>query len=146
VQNTNTTTPAFVGTGDGSTPAEMYQAFDPNDPLSTTPIAPGGSVLLKNSQTGRYCRLVPVPTAPTLQGMQCDLETAASATSFTYTGRPSCWQGRRHHAWAMLAAAVLSLLCSACNGLTRGGRLLQAMASCTITHRWSQRAPGVCWF
>jgi hypothetical protein len=40
--------PAYVGSGDGRSSAEHYMAYNPADPSSTSAMAPGASVILKN--------------------------------------------------------------------------------------------------
>jgi hypothetical protein len=67
IRNDNTTTPAYLGTGTGNTYPEQYTAVDPANALSADPIAAGGLAILKNKKTGKYCQLVPVPTAPSMQ-------------------------------------------------------------------------------
>jgi hypothetical protein len=67
IRNDNTTTPAYLGTGTGNTYPEQYTAIDPANALSSDPIAAGGRAILKNKKTGKYCHLVPVPTAPSMQ-------------------------------------------------------------------------------
>jgi hypothetical protein len=63
VRNDNLTNLAYVGRGDGSTSPEQYLAFRPDAPGSTTAATPGETVILRNLQTGLFCRLVPVPAA-----------------------------------------------------------------------------------
>lgn len=58
LRNDNTSSPAYLGTGDGSTPPEQYLAYDPADPGSTEAIPPGGPVILKNKV--RLCACAPV--------------------------------------------------------------------------------------
>jgi hypothetical protein len=67
IRNDNTTTPAYLGTGTGNTYPEQYTAVHPANALSSDPIAAGGRAILKNKKTGKYCQLVPVPTAPSMQ-------------------------------------------------------------------------------
>jgi hypothetical protein len=56
VRNDNTSWPAYVGRGDGTSPAEQYCAYDPVSPSSAAPLPPGSSAILKNKATGLYCR------------------------------------------------------------------------------------------
>lgn len=93
VRNDNTTTPAYLGTGTGNTYPEQYRAYDPANALSSDPIAPGSRAILKNAQTGKWCQLVPVPTAPSMLGMQCDLDSPEGATPFQYTGYGLIYNG-----------------------------------------------------
>jgi hypothetical protein len=55
------------------------------DPCGHRPGQPAKAFVLPTC-AGKYCRLVPVPTAPSLMGMQCDLDGPGSATPFQYTG------------------------------------------------------------
>jgi hypothetical protein len=48
VRNDASSSPAYLGGGDGSTPPEQYLAYHPADPSSTEPISPGSPALLKN--------------------------------------------------------------------------------------------------
>jgi hypothetical protein len=48
VRNDNTSSAAYVGSGDGSSPAEQYIAYDPSNPSSSSPIQPGQKAILKN--------------------------------------------------------------------------------------------------
>jgi hypothetical protein len=144
VRNDNGTTPAYLGSGNGTSLPEQYTPYHPGDIGSTEPIQPGSPVLLRNRETGalgaaehaasaaclggldpcsrhaccrlqartcrlaprlsraaaspnpagKYCRLIPVPTAPAMLGMQCDLDTPNAATPFQYTGArtgPATW-------------------------------------------------------
>jgi hypothetical protein len=52
VRNDNTTTPAYLGSGDGTSPPETYLAVHPSSATSTSLIKPGGSILIKNKQVG----------------------------------------------------------------------------------------------
>jgi hypothetical protein len=63
LRNDNLTNLAYVGRGDGSTYPEQYVAFRPNVPSSTAPATSGQLVILRNLQTGLFCRLAPVPAA-----------------------------------------------------------------------------------
>jgi hypothetical protein len=38
----------YLGSGNGSSAPERYMAYDPANPNSTTPIQPGGTVVLKS--------------------------------------------------------------------------------------------------
>lgn len=48
VRNDASSSPAYLGGGDGSRPPEQYLAYDPADLGSTKPIPPGSPVVLKN--------------------------------------------------------------------------------------------------
>jgi hypothetical protein len=52
VRNDNTTTPAYLGSGSGSSYPEQYAVVDPANVTGVSPIMPGSPVLLKNKQTG----------------------------------------------------------------------------------------------
>ena len=92
----SSTSPTAVGTGDGSTPPESYTAVDPNNPSSTTPLAPNSPVQLRSTQTGQWCRLAPLPADSdpcTTQGLLCDQPTASTATSLTWSGNGLQYNG-----------------------------------------------------
>jgi hypothetical protein len=99
VRNDNTSSAAYLGTGDGLSPAEQYIAIDPLDPSSTTPIAAGETTILKNLATGQFCRLTDISALPGstqaagTQGLVCDQPTAATATIITYTGNGLAYNG-----------------------------------------------------
>ena len=82
----NSTDPARPQPGTGTTPPEQYCAYDPDNLSSTTPVMPGKTTIFKSKQTGMYCRLIPLPSAPSLTGMICDQPTPVTATIVTYTG------------------------------------------------------------
>ena len=135
VRNDNLTNFAYVGSGDGLTPPEIYSAFHPQDPTNTTPIAPGETTYLRNAQTGMYCRLTALPSTYPLsitsfsagrgllqscatRGVLCDQPTAATATILTYTGGARlCCCSSRHwpkpgvHCWFGVHANRLLLVC-----------------------------------
>jgi hypothetical protein len=67
VRNDNTSNLAFVGTGTGLSAPEQYTAYNRSDLADPTPIAPGETTLMRNTQTGLYCRLVPVPAGYSLK-------------------------------------------------------------------------------
>ena len=77
---------AYQASGDGSSHAEQFYAYNPLNLADTTPIQPGQTTILKSRQTGQYCHLAPLPASPSLQGVVCDQATAATATVLTYTG------------------------------------------------------------
>lgn len=56
VRNDNSTNMGYVGGGNGSTPAEIYTAYNPANLSDPTPIQPGGTTYLKNAGTGKFCR------------------------------------------------------------------------------------------
>jgi hypothetical protein len=77
-----------VGSGNGTTAAEIYTVFNPTN-LSSTSIAAGGAMLIRSALTGGYCRLASLPadTDPcTTQGLVCDQASAAGASSLTWSG------------------------------------------------------------
>jgi hypothetical protein len=108
VRNDNLTSFAHVGPNDGQQqPPEVFTAYNPANPSDPTPIPPGGATVLKNAQTGKYCRmaqlpagyplsqpiatsrtrgLLQVPSSCATQGMICDQDTIATASNLTYTG------------------------------------------------------------
>ena len=63
VRNDNTTTPAYLGSGDGTSSPETYLAVHPANALSTSPIKPGGSILIKNKQVGAKQGGIAMPAA-----------------------------------------------------------------------------------
>ena len=93
VRNDNTTSAAWVGIGNGTSPPELYTAYDPNNLGSYDPILPGETALLQNLQTGKYCQLRSMPANATQLGMFCDQPTPATATVMTYTGSGLSYNG-----------------------------------------------------
>jgi hypothetical protein len=99
VRNDNTSSAAYLGTGNGLSPAERYIAYDPTRPSSTTPIEAGQTAILKNLATGQFCRLMDISMLPGsmqaagTQGMVCDQPSAATATAMTYTGNGLAYNG-----------------------------------------------------
>jgi hypothetical protein len=85
--------PAVVGSGDGSTAAEQFYAYQPQDLSSAEPVQPGSTALLRSVATGLFCRLAALPSDSSQQGMLCDQATAAAATIFTYTGSGLSFNG-----------------------------------------------------
>ena len=81
----NGSSPAYVGNGTGSTPAEQFTAYSPSNATASS-ILPGETAILRSNLTGLYCRLAPLPSNSTQLGMVCDQPTAATATPLTYTG------------------------------------------------------------
>jgi hypothetical protein len=67
VRNDNTSSAAYLGTGNGLSPAERYIAYDPTRPSSTTPIEAGQTAILKNLATGQFCRLMDITTSTPLK-------------------------------------------------------------------------------
>jgi hypothetical protein len=81
------TAPAYVGSGNGSSPPEQFTAGDTANP--GTSIEPGEPAILRSVATGMYCRLAALPgTSPVQTGVLCDQHTAAAAaaTPLQYTG------------------------------------------------------------
>jgi hypothetical protein len=68
VRNDNASWPAYVGNGVGTTSAEQYRAYDPANPNSTTAMAPGASVILKNDVSAALAARTPLtcPHTPAL--------------------------------------------------------------------------------
>ena len=100
VRNDNLTNFAYVGPDDGKQqPPEIYTAFRPANPNDPTPIQPGETTQLKNTQTGKYCRLAQLapgivsPATCNTQGVICDQDTIATATILTYTGSGLSYNG-----------------------------------------------------
>jgi hypothetical protein len=123
VRSDNTTGFTYVGGGDGSTLPEQYVVYSPLNEGSTVPIQPGETAIIRNLQTGLFCRLapmqagyplsVPVPlrlgrallassagVAATSVSAKCttfgilaDQPTAATATILTYDGYGMRYQG-----------------------------------------------------
>ena len=86
VRNDNTPAAATASSGTGTTNPEKYLFYDPANPASNAPIQPGQPAILKSVQTGQYCRLTACPGAAAAKCMVCDQATAATASSFEYTG------------------------------------------------------------
>ncbi len=100
MRNDNLTNFAYVGPDDGKQqPPEIYTAFRPANPNDPTPIQPGETTQLKNTQTGKYCRLAQLapgivsPATCNTQGVICDQDTIATATVLTYTGSGLSYNG-----------------------------------------------------
>jgi hypothetical protein len=86
VRNDNVSNYAYVGNGTGSSSPEQYLAFHAGNLTDTSAIDPFETAVLKNVQTGLWCRLAPLPSNSTQIGMICDQATAATGTVMTYTG------------------------------------------------------------
>jgi hypothetical protein len=86
VRNDNTSSPSYLGAGNGTTPPELYTAYHPDSLGSITPIQPGETTILTNQQTGLYCQLRGLPSNYSQLGMFCDQPTPATATILTYSG------------------------------------------------------------
>lgn len=96
---------AYVGPGNGSTPAEAFSVVNPANASELSPIRPGGTMLLRNTATGKFCRLAPLSVAQPLrwrarapascatQGVVCDRDLASEAAVLTYTGYGLSYQG-----------------------------------------------------
>ena len=95
VRNDNVTNFAYVGNGTGKTPPEMYTAYHPGNERNPKPINANETTILKNLETGKYCRLAPMTPQGgcNTQGMLCDQSTSASATILTYTGMGLAYNG-----------------------------------------------------
>ena len=93
VRNDNSTAFGYGSNGTGITEPEQYTAYDPDNPAGTDPIKTGDTTILKNVETGQYCRLAPLPTNSTQLGMICDQANASTATVFTYTGYGLAYNG-----------------------------------------------------
>ena len=114
----NTSNYAYVGNGTGTTAPEKFLAYDPRDPSRSLTIGEGDYTLLRNLQTGLWCRLAVYnnstasSTAPfrprrasltrgllagdcgvVVWGCLCDQPTASTATEFQYSQRGLMYQG-----------------------------------------------------
>jgi hypothetical protein len=127
VRNDNTSNFAYVGPNDGAQQApEVYTAFRPANTSDPTPIQPGETTQLRNTQTGLYCRLDALPAglvAPSTcitQGVICDQPTIATATILTYTGSGMSYNGVPLVETAPTGTLVLSAdpTCAVANGST----------------------------
>jgi hypothetical protein len=74
---------ASVGIGDGNSLPEQFVAYSPADLASTAPVQPGATAILRSRLTGKFCKLVALPSGG--QGMVCDQDTASMSSVFTYT-------------------------------------------------------------
>ncbi len=93
VRNDNLTNYAYVGSGNGTTPPELYLAYHADNTSDRSLIQPGQTTLLQNEQTGMWCQLRPLPSNTTQIGMICDQPTSATATVMTYTGDGLSYNG-----------------------------------------------------
>ena len=93
MRNDNLTSYAYAGSGDGTTPPELYMAYHASNVTDPALIQPGQTTLLQNVQTQRWCQLRPLPTNTTQIGMICDQPTSATATVMTYTGDGLSYNG-----------------------------------------------------
>ena len=93
LRNDNLTNFAYVGSGNGTTPPELYLAFHAGDLADGSPIQPGDTTKLQNEETGQWCRLAPLPSNSSQIGMICDQPTPDTATVMTYTGDGLSYQG-----------------------------------------------------
>jgi hypothetical protein len=91
--NSNNTSPAMSGTGDGTTKPEQYRAYDPANLTDTSPILPGEAAILRSEETGLYCQLRPTLENATQIAMYCDQATPSTATTVTYTGSGLSYNG-----------------------------------------------------
>jgi hypothetical protein len=87
VHTSNTTDYARTANGTGFSAAETYMVYNPANPSSTMPIQAGDTAAFMSVQTGKYCRLAPLPSNASLTGMVCDVSSLGSASIITYTGR-----------------------------------------------------------
>ena len=93
MRNDNLTNYAYVGSGSGSTPPELYLAYHADDLGDRSLIQPGETTKLQNEETGMWCQLRPLPSNSTQIGMICDQASPATATPMTYTGDGLSYQG-----------------------------------------------------
>ena len=93
MRNDNLTSYAYAGSGDGTTPPELYMAYHASNVTDPALIQPGQTTLLQNVQTQQWCQLRPLPTNTTQIGMICDQPTSATATVMTYTGDGLSYNG-----------------------------------------------------
>ena len=108
VRNDNGSSPAYLGTGNGTSPPEIYTAHHPDNIASSVPIKPGETTIMQSSQTGLYCQLRGLPSNSSQLGMFCDQATAATATVMTYTGSGLSYQGQPLVASGPLAPLLLA--------------------------------------
>ena len=93
VRTDNTSSFAYPGTGNGTTPPEEFTAYLASNTSQRSPIEPGQATLIQSTQTGMWCRLAPLPSNTTQIGMVCDQPTSATATPLTYTGDGLAYNG-----------------------------------------------------
>jgi hypothetical protein len=93
VRNDNLTNYAYVGSGNGTTPPEMFLAYHAGNTSDKNPIEPGQTTLLQNAETGMWCQLRPLPSNTSQIGMICDQPTPDTATVMTYTGSGLAYNG-----------------------------------------------------
>jgi hypothetical protein len=98
VRNDDSSSPAYLGSGDGSTPPEQYLAYDPADPGSTEAIPPGGPVILKNKVRLCQCQIlrnnVPLCCDVGLTSVcpaACCVQMHSSGSMQLYPSNPSAW-------------------------------------------------------
>jgi hypothetical protein len=114
----NTSNYAYVGNGTGTTAPEKFLAYDPRDPSRSFSIGEGNYTLLRNLETGLWCRLAVYNTSTAsstapyrprkgsftrgllagngsviVWGCLCDQPTASTATEFQYSRRGLMYQG-----------------------------------------------------
>ena len=65
-------------TGTGTTLPEQFTFTSPD--MSSTPIKPGQNMLMKSTQTSKWCRVLPDGK------IMCDLDSSAGASVLGYTG------------------------------------------------------------
>jgi hypothetical protein len=107
VRNDNLTNYAYVGPNDGvQQPPEVYYAYHPQNPADTSPIDPGETAQLKNAQTGKYCRIAPLPAGYPLNR---PVGTAAAAWS-TGEGRGGTL-GARHLLQTSSNCTTMGVIC-----------------------------------
>jgi hypothetical protein len=61
IRDDNTSFPAYLGSGDGTTPPEQFLAFGIASDIQS--ILPGSPGVLKNQQTAQYCRIIDLDRA-----------------------------------------------------------------------------------
>ena len=104
MRNDNTTNYAYVGPNDGKQqPPEVYYAYHPANPADTSPIDPGETAQLKNAQTGKYCRVAPLPA-----GYALGRPVGAAASSSTEASRAG---GARHLLQTPSSCATMGVIC-----------------------------------
>ncbi len=93
IRSDNASAFAYLGSGNGLSPPEVYYAYHAGNLTLKTPISPGQTLVMSSSQTGLYCRLLPLLSQPSLQGMRCDVADPSAATVMTYSGYGLTYNG-----------------------------------------------------
>jgi hypothetical protein len=127
VRNDNLTNFAYVGPDGSSDAPAVYVAYRPGSLTDATPIQPGETLQLKNLETGKFCRLAPLPaglvstSTCSTQGVICDQDSMDGAAVLTYTSSGLSYNGVPLVAAAPSNTLVLSAdpACSTSSGGTQ---------------------------